>query len=133
MFFKCSDKRIELIGDRAVNLILKADLLIDIPELYNIKCMIKKDIAWGTMHEIFFYWRWNPFFITLAKSDVNGTKMWINTKYMPTDEAELGGLIAHELAHNLGFVHQGNLPTEANKLTVPWVLGKWVRDNYRRV
>jgi hypothetical protein len=132
MFFKCSNKKIQEIGQRAVwKMVGMPEGIIKGADHSKLLYKLSTVIQANEKYEILFFTKWyNPFSATLAKGDVNGYRMWLNTMKLNRSDESLGGTISHELCHNLGFTHNGDYPTDENLKTVPYVVGKWVKDNY---
>ena len=132
MNIQCADRKIQIIGRRVVLILVNLPFIEgvsegDIRTIQRLTALNQKTV------DILFYRHWSPFYTVLAKSDVGGTKMWLNLWQMNRSDASLSGTVAHELTHVMGYVHCGNKPTGDNLLTVPFLVGKKVKEIYEKL
>ena len=131
LMINCKNDKIRDIAEKAL---LKMTGITEklIPE--HDRTNIRNNILLGTkVVNILFYSTINPWTRVLAKSDVNGTNIYFNLKRMNRSDKSLAGTFAHELSHIFGYVHEGNYATASNLLTIPYLTGQWVEDNYEDI
>ena len=78
--------------------------------------------------EIRSFLKWNPLSKTIAYYSGGNIIMINRWKINKLSANDYAATICHEWCHDLGFVHNGNYATEENLKSVPYTIGRMIKE-----